>query len=420
MSQMRRNRGIFATIAVSTFLGVASAAQAASADDIDRIRRAVDHLVGSQLPSGLFAYDFNFLANKGEDMATLTLAMAAREAGAAYGLGEYYLQFGDARMQAPIAAMLARLDAMSIPIGKSGLQAAVEWTGLPGLPFGRSRLRRTLDRAGLLYQRVGDGRLVSADGGYRTAWAGTTALALLAELHYFRASGDDRFAEQRRGWLAGLKALYLPRHGFRETAVTLDESSFANGEAWLAIASHHDTFPDDADTADLLLALDNYFLNDYDEATSNGFHHWGAIATQLRFAATGDPRFADFIRRTTRRVLDRPLQTAERRANTCARMEGLISAAATLIANGEGDSDLVRRLRGRIAAEMDKNRALQIRAGQTRLDFGGGVFLESPKLPDYAGAFLAGLDDLYVRTDTSQHCISALTKLQRFAIGDGG
>lgn len=397
---------------------VAAPGLAHAADNAGFARRAVDQLVASQLPSGLFPYDFDFMADKGEPMEPLTIANIARQAGTAYGLGEYYLHLRDDRVRAAMAAALERFGEMSIPVGKSGLQSTVEWTRVLDLPFARYKLKVSLDALGLLYQETGDGRLVSADGTYNGAWAGTTALALLAELHYFRASGDDRFAAQRRGWLAGLRALSIPGGGFREKAITLDPSPYANGESWLSIAFYVDTFPDDRDAAAFLADLDRYFVDDYDEAASGGFFHWGATTAQLRFAATSDPRFAAFARTAVAKILDRPIRDAVARGNTCAMMEGLISAAATLIGNGEGDTDLVKRLRARIGSEMRKNRSLQIPPRRTRLDLGGQAFFYSPRMPDYAGAFRGGLYDPYVRIDLSQHCISALVKLHRFALGE--
>jgi hypothetical protein len=59
--------------------------------------------------------------------------------------------------------------------------------------------------------------------------AGTVALALLAELVYANASGDNRFADLRSAWLQGLLSLRIPGGGFRQTPVSIDDADYYNG-----------------------------------------------------------------------------------------------------------------------------------------------------------------------------------------------
>lgn len=86
---------------------------------------------------------------------------------------------------------------------------------------------------------------MSADGRYSGAWAGATALALLAELAYSQASGDDRFADLRSAWLEGLLALRIPGGGFRELPTSIAAADYLNGEAWLALAVYADMHPNE-------------------------------------------------------------------------------------------------------------------------------------------------------------------------------
>jgi hypothetical protein len=72
---------------------------------------------------------------------------------------------------------------------------------------------------------------------------------------------------------------------------------------------------------------------------------------------------------------------------------------------------LIHRLRQRIDGEMATNLSLQIQPGQTRIEFGNGTYLSSPSLASYAGAFLAGRNDPYVRIDYTEHCMSVLLTL---------
>ena len=88
-------------------------------------------------------------------------------------------------------------------------------------------------------------------------------------------------------------------------------------------------------------------------------------------------------------------------------------ATALRIFNSQGDSDrdLIARLRQRVDADMARNRSLQIQPGQTRIELGNGATLFSPFIAQYAGAFLAGTHEPFVRIDTTEHCISALLEL---------
>jgi len=63
----------------------------------------------------------------------------------------------------------------------------------------------------------------------------------------------------------------------------------------------------------------------------------------------------------------------------------------------------------RLNEEMEKNRALQIPPNGGRMVFGDGVQLISPRLRDFAGAFLVGRFRAYTRVDETAHCVSAMT-----------
>jgi hypothetical protein len=61
---------------------------------------------------------------------------------------------------------------------------------------------------------------------------------------------------------------------------------------------------------------------------------------------------------------------------------------------------------------MDKNNALQLRAGQDRLALGGGGELMAPRLGAYAGAYLLGRYTPVIRIDMTHHCVSAIAEMQ--------
>jgi hypothetical protein len=403
----------YARFALSAALFAWTAAPA-TADDLAAQRVAAHQLVGSQLESGLLDFDMDFLAGAGTGSGKTSREKSSfitRQAGTAFGIAKYFEQTKDERVRAPLEKMIAALGALSLPIGKSATQRAVEATGLLSLPVLRAKLRDRLDGMGLLYLPSGDGALVAYEHGYAAAWAGAASLALLAELHYFRATGDARFAALREQWRKGLEVLRIPGGGFREFPGSLEESPFANGEAWLALATYVETFPTGSVSADEIRSVDDYMIATYGSEYSFGFFHWGAMAASQRFVTTKDRRFVALAERQARLALaDGP--GADNPGNTCGLVEGLAASAVT-ISQGGGDAALLRMLRARIRADMDKNNAMQLQPGQDRIAYGADTYFVSPRLRDYAGAYLMGRFMLSTRIDVSQHCISAIAEMQR-------
>ena len=396
------------------FAGALSASSLAAADDLAAQRRAAHQLVGAQLPTGLLEFDMDFFAGTGSGSGKTSgekSAFIARQAATAYGIAKYYEQTKDERVREPLMKLIEALGDLSLPIGKSASQRAVESAGALSLPFLRLTLKSTLNDLGLLYTRSGNGALVAYEQGYATTWAGTTALALLAELHYFRATGDTRFASLRERWRNGLDALHVPGKGFREYPDAIDEGAYANGEAWLALAVYVDMFPAGGVSAEEVRRIDDHMIATYAGSNSNAFFHWGAMAASRRFLTTKNNRFVDFVEKQARTILEAG-PPADSPANTCALVEGLAASAAALARDGRADGALHRTLRARIRAELDKNNALQLRPGQDRITLGAHGYLFAPRLGAYAGAYLMGRYTPSIRIDVTHHCISAVAEMQ--------
>lgn len=392
---------------------VIAAAPAHATDDGGPAWRAAHQLVNAQLPSGLFAFEHDFVLGgrpPDTERGTGKLAFITREAGTAYGLSNYLLHHNDVAVRTALVAALHNLGELSVPIAKATGQDALDATGLLALPFGRYKLRNALHWLGLLYHPTGEGRLVSYDRTYETAWGGATALALLSELQFYRASVDPQFVRLGRSWLTGLLVLYDSR-GFRELPESIDENALSNGETWLAFATYVRSFPDDSAAAAIAIRLDDYMMRTYAANPNYGFYTWGTKAAALRLEATSDVKFHRFIARQTRAFLNGIGPPVDPSENSCDAVEGLVTALHVLTSVADPDRDLLQRLRRRIDSEMEKNRSLQIEPGQTRIDLGNSTFLSSPSLADYAGAFLAGTHHPYVRVDYTVHCMTALLEL---------
>jgi hypothetical protein len=400
--------------AIGALLGLFVTSLTAKADDLAAQRAAAHQLVRGQIETGLLDYDMDFFAGTGFGSGKSSrekAAFIARQAAAAYGLAKYHEQTKDERVREPLVKLLQALGDISLPIGKSTSQRIVESTGILSLPFLRLTLRSALDDLGLLYTPSGNGALVGYEQGYATTWAGTTAMALLAELHYFRATGDARFAPLREVWRNGLDALRVPGKGFREFPDLLDEGPYVNGEVWLAFALYVETFPGGNVSAEEIQAIDDYMTRTYASPDKNAFFHWGAMAAARRYVATKNRHLVDFIEKASQAALD-AAPPVDGPYNSCPLVEGLAASTATIARSGRADSALHRALGARIRAEMDKNNALQLSAAQDRLALGGDGYLVSPRLGAYAGAYLFGRYTPTVRIDMTHHCISAIAEMQ--------
>jgi hypothetical protein len=316
-------------------------------------------------------------------------------------------------MSGAVQHLIATFGSLSLPVGKLTSQRLLERTHILSTPIGRYELRAILELLGLLYRPTGNGRLLSYESGYPTAWTGSTALALATELEYFGATGDDRFAELRSSWLKGLQTLHVLGRGFREYPGSIEEAAYVNGETWLALATYAALFPADERVRVLLSQFDGYLLEKYSAEPDRRFYSWGTMAAARRLATTSDSKFAVFIAAQASHFVDHEFPTATSPENSCAIVEGL-AAAATVLAKHDEHRALLERLMTRINREMTKNRALQIPTGMIQLDFPGGTF-RSTRLAEYAGAYLSAGGNLYSRIDVTAHCLSALMEMQSIA-----
>ncbi len=330
-----------------------------------RLQLALKYLIKSQRPDGLFNYQYDFIRGKYLDRDNIV-----RQAGAGYGLAEYFSKTRDTAAKDAIVRALKAYAARSIEYGQ--------------------------------------GLVLSPDQSLSQAKTGATALALLAELFYFEASRDSQFKDVRQGWLRGLHALLRKGGGFVRKPGDLEESPYYNGEGWLAMAHYARLFPDNAEVQQVLEVVDPYLIERYGGESDIGFIHWGLMAAAVRHEVTGAKRFRDFVRDQAEAFLDRLRPALKPHANACYSVEGLIAAANVLGEEQGRNREFGERLRRRIDAEIDKSLTFQMLPGQNKLDFGHGRYLFSEQLKSFAGAFTDGLYRPRARIDYTQHCLSAL------------
>jgi hypothetical protein len=393
------------SITVVAFIVTTMISSTSAAND-DEAALAARSIVSAQLPSGFLTYDFDFTAgaSSGQDHIV-------RQAGVLSFLAEYYLRTGDTAVRGPLEKGLETLWRSSVPITETRTVAALGGIGLLSLPRGHRVTERTLNALGLLYDPRGNGRLVARNGEYSDAWAGATAVALMAELWYREATSENRFRAAREAWVTGLLALHIPRHGFRATATLTASSPFSDGEGWLAFAYYHRLYPENEAIRRVLSSLDRYLMDRYADEVTTGFYQWGTMAAAVRLNMTSNRRFLTFITTQTERFLSSGRLEKAGDENTCSDVEGLATALGVLRTN-PGSRDLARRLEDTIRREMDKNRSLQIQVNSDRVRVGRDAYLVSPHLRTFAGAFLEGRAKPYTRIDYTGHCLSAMVKLR--------
>jgi hypothetical protein len=376
----------------------------------DRMRWAAIQLVQAQLPSGLLAYDFDFVigAPTAEDNIV-------RQAGVLAYLAEYYALTHDARVRPAVERGLLALTRLSRPLGRGPAQSLIEASGILSVPVGRRTMYRAFDGLGLLYRSSGEAWVVTSGSGYGTAFTGATAMAVIAELHYSRASASTRFRPSRIAWIKGLQALRLASGGFRTSAAEIETSPFADGQAWLALALYRHLHPGDETIRSELETLDADLMRSYGHGLAVEFYQWGAMAAAVRFDTTSDARFLDFIAGQTDAYLETEPSEEARLLNSCAGVEGLATAAG-ILAGRSGYESLVPRIEQTIRREMDMNRKLQILPRSRAVKLSADVWLTSGALGRFEGAFLGGGRNLYTRIDHTAHCLSALMKLHRYEL----
>lgn len=404
-----------AALVSALMLGVLTGppATAGPADYPAAMASTLDRWTASQKSSGFFVYGFDFLEDVESEKETMSAANLVRQAYTGAVLADYQLLTRDVRAREPLRKLLEALRGHSLPIGQSALQTLVAESRLLSLPAGRYKLHAALERFGLLHEKQGAGLVPSPSGDYAQVHTGATALALLAEVRYSKATGDASFADGRRAWLEALIGLRIPGVGFRRGPTSIDNTPYYDGEAWLALAEYNRAFPLDLRAAAALADADADLLRSYGSAFRLDFFHWGTMAASARYRDTRDPRFLQFVTEQMSAFLPRKAKADN--DNNCALLEGAADGLAALVAGGAGAGDLANRARAWIAREMDKAERLQIKPGQRGLDFANARVI-APRMSEFAGDFLAGVYQSKTQVDLSAHCVSAMIKVRRNAL----
>lgn len=382
----------------------------------ERMALIVDYLSRAQLPSGFFPYDFNFATGASADMSDIDGINLVRQTIAIFALSEYYARYPSEQLKPVLQRALRTLAGHSLPIGRGVLQGLLEKIGA----YNRWRLwqsaRQPLDDLGLLYQPEGAGSLVSANGTYERAWPGATALALISELNYSAASGDDEFVEMRHRWARGLEALHVQGRGFREAPHYLSESPYVNGEGWLALARYAQRHPNHRIAQDTLPQLEDYVIHHYSDSPISKFFHWGMMAAETRAQYSNDPRLLTFLRDQASWLLTAWPGLFVADENHCWKIEGLASFIISMQKAGLGDEPLVQDAHDRMQDALRNTLPLQILPGRQLTGLTDTGIIPPTKIDEFTGAFLISVQSATTQVDTTGHCLSALSRMDELDV----
>lgn len=339
-----------------------------SDEELDnRLAMAAGYLARIQQESGQFRYEYDFVSARFSKKNSIV-----RQAGTAQALAEYLLASGDQRVAPVVRKAIAMLQAQSAPFA--------------------------------------DGLVVTLEGDLGKARTGTTALALLAVLYYAEATGDRSFDAFQADLVDGIAALQLPGGHFENKPGSGEFSSYFDGETWFALAEFNLRMPQNELVRDILDKADPALADYYSANPEIGFSHWGMLAASVRFRATGDPRFLDFLERQGAIFIDQLRPAHKPRVNNCYSIEGLGSAAVTLAEAGRSGGPLWSRLVARVTIDTLNNNSFQIMPGQEAIRLSGKSSLTHDNLDRFTGAFLNGRHRPQTRIDFTQHCMSAMLK----------
>lgn len=247
---------------------------------------------------------------------------------------------------------------------------------------------------------------------------GATALVLAGSLRLVQAYPELEpvYAPLIADYLAYHLAMKIPGQGFRvayypDQPLKDVELSFANGEAFLALARYEAYRPSPEVRAVLGEAF-GYYRRLYGTAPDNNFYLWGMAAIKdlqrLPAFAPEQPAFVAFVKAYTDwRVAGYRRRRASDH-NYAAYVEGIVSAYSVL------EPTLTPREKAALRAEIDfwlaRTAQLQLQAN-SRLTLGvEGQPARSlgPRNETRAlGGFLTGFNEPYQRIDFTQHALSA-------------
>ncbi len=187
------------------------------------------------------------------------------------------------------------------------------------------------------------------------------------------------------------------------------ESSFGNGEAFLALVKYYQANP----TEEVKAVIDDsfdYFVKIYGSEWDRNFYLWGMAAIKVLYQLDTDKseEYFEFVRDYTDWRMEYYITRRNTTRNRCAYIEGVISAYSVLYPN------ISQERRDHYMEEIDywltRSQGLQVEEGdlmKVQFNNNKGKKLELASPDKAVGAFLSGLSEPVLRIDFTQHCLNS-------------
>ena len=244
---------------------------------------------------------------------------------------------------------------------------------------------------------------------------GASSLAVVGAIDLVSANPQlsERYSALIKDYIEYILASRNPSAGFRNTIFSDDskddtsESSFSNGEAFLALAKYYE-MTKNPEIKQLLDEVYIYFENLYGENFDNNFYLWGMAAVKLLNQIEPSDKYFDFVKSYT----DNRIRPVKRKRNLtrnrCAYIEGVTSAYSVL--EGKLSEREKENYLEEINTWLSKSAELQVKDDdKLQLQYNNRETekLEITNSARAAGGFLTDFSEPVQRIDFTQHCVSA-------------
>lgn len=219
-----------------------------------------------------------------------------------------------------------------------------------------------------------------------------------------------------------IMAMKVPTKGFRDSYYTdreqsASESSFSNGEAFLALARYYKYNPDE-EVKEVIDEAYTYFEKIYREEWDNNYYLWGMAAIKDLYAMDPKEEYYKFVKDYTNWRVDKYKEYRGSIRNRCAYVEGVVSAYSVL------EPNLSTEEKEYYLEEIDfwlaKSEQLQVEPEDfLRMSYNYN-FLTKQSIDDEEkanGGFLTATIEPVQRIDFTQHCLNSY--LQKLVDIDG-
>lgn len=240
---------------------------------------------------------------------------------------------------------------------------------------------------------------------------GGTSLALIGLLDLVKAypatlNKNENLIEEYKNYIVAMK---VSGAGFRDSFYfnrdqSLSESSFSNGEAFLALVRYYQ-YNSKAEIKTMIEESFAYFDKIYRAEWDSNFYLWGMAALKDWNVLFPREEYYSFVKDFTDWRIEKQQKSRGTSHNKCAYIEGVISAYSVL----EKKTDEKEKYLEEIDFWLLKSKDLQIEKNDTvKIGFNQGK-LRVVKMENSAraiGGFLTGYEEPFQRIDFTQHCVS--------------